>query len=134
MRKTVNAESSLVDKEHSPEASVHESSPEVSPCISGNRKRQEKSKEKSNRKIMPVLEHNAAVGIEIANVNAAGATGVLLEHHPTDMGIPKALVDGVRILSSINVAMVGAVVSAPPASRAFEGSGAPCKENKLDRP
>jgi len=80
-----------------------------------------------------VLEHDTLMGIKIANIDATGTTGILLEDHPADMGVPKALVDSIWVLIGINVTMMGAVIATPPAGRAFKSCCAPSEQNELNR-
>ena len=93
MSHAIDAESSLMDEKHATEAGVHKSAPEVAPAIGCQGNREDKAKEESNWQVVTMLEHNSAMGIEIADIDTACSTRILFEDHPTDMGIPETFVD-----------------------------------------
>lgn len=125
MGEGVDKEGSLVHKKHTTKAAKDQGTRKVAPAKGRNRKRQKKAKGHGNRQIVPMLEHDPLVGVKVRNIDAAGPPRVLLENHPSDMGIPKALVHAVRVLVGVDITVMGAMVTAPPARAAFERGGAP---------
>ncbi|KAI0564762.1 stearoyl-CoA desaturase Delta-9 fatty acid desaturase [Gracilaria domingensis] len=134
VRQAVDAERGLVHKEHAPKAGVHQRAPKIVPAQGSHRQRKNEPKQQRNGQVVAVLEHDAAMGVEVADVDAPRPSRVLLEHHPANVRVPEALVHGVRILVGIDVAMVRAVVAAPPSRRSLERGGAPRQQHKLHRP
>lgn len=82
--------------------------------------------------VMPVLPHDEWVLVEIGDVGAADALGVLVEYHPAHVRVREALLDRVRVLVRVRVSVVGAVAAGPPPDRALDGAGAACGEVELE--
>ena len=80
-----------------------------------------------------MLPDNDGVLVEIGDVGAAGALGVLLEDHPSEMGVEEALVDGVGVLLGVGVAVVGAVLPGPPSNGSLYGTSTDGGEVDLER-
>jgi hypothetical protein len=75
-----------------------------------------------------VLPDNDGVLVEIGDVGTADALGVLLHDHPAKMAVQKTLANAVGVLVGVGVAVVGAVVTAPPADRALDSASANSRE------
>jgi hypothetical protein len=69
-----------------------------------------------------MLPDNNGILVEIGDVGAADALRVLLHDHPAEMAVEKALADAVGVLGCVGVAVVSAVVTAPPADGALDGT------------
>lgn len=98
MCKGVDTECCLMDKEHSTHTGINQSTPKVTPKQSCDGDRNNKSKCDCNRQVVSVLPHHKFVLVQVSDIDAARASGILLEYHPADVCIPKALVDCIRIL------------------------------------
>eukprot|EP00187_Rhodella_violacea_P018474 CAMPEP_0184734054 /NCGR_PEP_ID=MMETSP0314-20130426/59356_1 /TAXON_ID=38298 /ORGANISM="Rhodella maculata, Strain CCMP 736" /LENGTH=444 /DNA_ID=CAMNT_0027200953 /DNA_START=196 /DNA_END=1528 /DNA_ORIENTATION=- len=128
----VDAEGRLVDEEHPAEAGVDEGAPEVAPAEVADGAGEDEAEEEGDPDVVLVLELEDLGGVEVGDVDAAGAVLVLLENHPPEVRIPEALVDGVRVLLGVDIAVVRAVVAGPPTGGALERGGAPRGEDELD--
>lgn len=69
-----------------------------------------------------MLPDNDGVFVEIGDISAADTLGVLLHDHPAKMAVQKALTNAVGVLAGIGVAVVGAVITAPPSDRALNST------------
>jgi hypothetical protein len=79
-----------------------------------------------------VLPNNNGIVVQVGDVGAANAAGVLLHDHPADVAVEQALADRVRVLLGIGVAVVGAVEAGPPPGAALDGGGATGGEEDLE--
>jgi hypothetical protein len=80
-----------------------------------------------------VLPDNDSVVIQVGDVGAADAAGVLLHDHPSDVAVEQALADRVRVLLGIGVTVVRAVEAGPPTGAALNGGSATGGEEDLKR-
>jgi len=71
-----------------------------------------------------VLPDDDGVFVQVGDVGTADALGVLLHDHPAQMAVEKSLANAVRVLVGVGVAVVGTVVTAPPADGALNSAGA----------
>lgn len=132
VRQAVDAEGRLMNEKHATETSVDQRAPEITPSQVADGEGEDKAKEESNGQIVPVLEHNTLVRVEVADVDATSTTGVLLENHPSDVRVPEPLQHAIGILVRVHIPVVGAVIAAPPAGRSLERSGAKPEQHALD--
>lgn len=72
------------------------------------------------------------MGVEIADVHATRATGVLLEDYSANVRVRKALAHRVRVLVGVDVELVVGMFGATPARRDLEGDGALRKKHTID--
>jgi hypothetical protein len=79
-----------------------------------------------------VLPDNNRIVVQVGDVGAADAAGVLLHDHPADVAVEQTLADRVRVLLGIGVAVVRAVQAGPPASAALDGGSATGGEEDLE--
>lgn len=79
-----------------------------------------------------MLPHDDGALVEVADVGAALALGVLLEDHPPHVRVEQALADGVGVLDGVGVAVVRAVVPRPPAGRTLDRAGADGRQVDLE--
>lgn len=73
---------------------------------------------------MLVLPDNDRVLVQVGDVGAADALGVLLHDHPAEMAVEKSLANAVWVLVGVGVAVVGTVVAAPPADGTLNSTAA----------
>jgi len=77
-----------------------------------------------------VLPDNNGILIEIGNVSTTDTFGILLHDHPANMRIQQAFTDAVWVLGGVGVAVVSAVITAPPADGSFNrASPAQCQKD-----
>ena len=70
-----------------------------------------------------MLPHHDGIGVEVGDVGAANSLGVLSQEQPTQVRVHQTLAHGVRVLVGVGVAVMGSVISRPPADRALDGAG-----------
>jgi hypothetical protein len=102
--------------------SVDEATHPVTPAKPSDSGGENQTHEDDSLDVVLVLPDNDGVLVEVGDVSAADALRVLLHDHPAKMAVEKALADAVGVLVGVGVAVVGAVVTAPPADRAFDGT------------
>jgi hypothetical protein len=124
----VDAEGSLLDKEDAEDTGVDETTLPVAPAEASHGGREEQAHEEEALDVVLVLPDNDRVLVEVGDVSAADALGVLLHDHPSEMAVQEALADAVGVLVGVGVAVVGAVVTAPPADGALNGASANGRE------
>lgn len=72
------------------------------------------------------------VFIEIGYVGPTNAFWGLLHDHPAEVAVEEAFADGVRILVCIGIAVMGTVVTGPPADGAFNSAAANGSEENAE--
>lgn len=71
-----------------------------------------------------MLPDDHGVFVEIGDIGAANALGVLLHDHPSQVRVEQTLADGVGVLVGVGITVMGTVVTSPPASRTLDGTTA----------
>jgi hypothetical protein len=107
--KRVDAEGGLLDEANTEDTSVDETTPPVTPAETSNDSRESKSHEKNTLDVVLVLPDDNGILVEIGNVGSALLLGVLLENHPSHVGVHETLADGVGVLLGIGVSVVNSV-------------------------
>jgi hypothetical protein len=79
------------------------------------------------------LPDNDGVLVEISDVCASDAFGVLLHDHPSEVGIEETLADRVRVLVGVGITVVSTVVSSPPSDGTFNGTTTERSKNDSQR-
>lgn len=133
VRQAVDAEGCLMNEKHAAEASVDQRAPEVTPSEIADRQGEDEPEEERNGKIVSVLEHDSFVRIEVADIDTACTTRVLLENHPSNVRVPEPLQHPIRVLLRVDVPMVRAVIARPPARRPLERRRAKRQQHALNR-
>lgn len=129
----VDAEGGLLDEEDAENTSVDESTEPVTPAESRNETRQSEAHGDEDAEVVLVLPDNDGILVQIGDVGAALALGVLFHDHPSDVGVHEALADGVGVLFGIGVPMVSTVATSPPSNGAFDGATANGSEIEAKR-
>ena len=124
MGQAVDTESSLLDEKDSENTAVDEATEEVAPAETADEHGKDQSHENDRLDVVTVLPDDDGILVEVGDVGAADAAGVLLHDHPADVAVKEALADGVGILLGVGVAMVRTMETRPPASAALDSSGA----------
>lgn len=71
-----------------------------------------------------MLPHHNGVFVQVGNIGASNALRVLLHDHPTEVGVEQSLADGIGVLVGVGIAVMGAVVTSPPADGTFNSTTA----------
>lgn len=129
----VDAEGGLLDEEDTQDAGVDEAALPVAPADAGDEAGEDHAHEDDGLEVVAVLPDYDGVIVQVRDVSAADALGVLLHDHPAEVGVEQALADGVRVLVSVGVSVVGAVVPRPPADGALDGAAAHGRQEDLER-
>ena len=129
----VNAEGSLLNEANAEDTSVDVATPPITPTETANESREDNGHEDDRLDEVAVLPNNNGVLVEVADIGAALALGVLLHDHPAHVGVEQTLADGVRVLIGVGVAVVGAVTVRPPADGALHGTRAASGEKDFER-
>jgi hypothetical protein len=122
MGKRVDAEGSLLDEEDAEDTGVDEATFPVVPEETSDSRGEDQTHEDDNLDVVLVLPDDDGVLVQVGDVGAADALGVLLHDHPAEMAVEKSLANAVWVLVGVGVAVVGAVVTAPPADGTFNGT------------
>ena len=122
--KGVDAEGSLLDEENAEDTGVDEATLPVVPEETSDSRREDQTHEDDDLDVVLVLPNDDGVLVQVGDVGAADALGVLLHDHPAKMAVEKTLADAVGVLVGVGVAVVGTVVAAPPADGAFNSTAA----------
>ena len=133
VRKGIDAEGGLLDHEDAQNAAVDVSAHPVIPAETADEGRKHQAHAEDDGDVVLVLPHDDWVLVKIGDVGAAEALGVLLDDHPAKVRVQQALADAVGVLGGVGVSVMGAVVAAPPADRAFDGGGADQGQKDLER-
>jgi len=78
-----------------------------------------------------VLPDDDGVIVQVGDIGATNALGILLHDHPSKVGVDEAFADRVGIFVGIGVSMVGAMIPGPPSDGTFDGSPAHGGEEDL---
>jgi len=120
----VDTEGGLLDEEDAQDARVDEAALPVVPEETGNGRREDQAHGENDLDVVLVLPDHHGVLVQVGNVGAADAFGVLLHDHPAKMAVEEALANAVRVLARVGVTVVGTVVTGPPADGALDSTGA----------
>lgn len=131
--KRVDAESGLLDKEDAEDTSVDEATNPVTPAKPSDDGREDQTHEENNLEVVLVLPDNDRILVQVGDVSAADALGVLLHEHPSEVAVQEALANAIGVLVGVGVAVVGAVIAAPPADGALDGTTADGSKENLQR-
>lgn len=118
----VDAEGGLLDEEDAEDAGVDVATPPVTPAETGNESREDQAHEEDDLEVVLVLPDNNGILVQVGDVGTANTLGVLLHDHPADVAVEQALADAVGVLAGVGVTVVSAVVTAPPADGALNGT------------
>ena len=129
----VDAEGGLLDEEDTEDTSVDVATHPVTPAKPSDKCREDQAHEENNLEVVLVLPDDDGVLVQVGNVGAADALGVLLHEHPSEVAVQKTLANAVGVLDGVGVAVVSAVVTAPPADGALDGTAANSSEEDLER-
>lgn len=133
--KRVDAEGCLLDEEDAEDTSVDEATHPVAPAEASDDGGENQAHEENDLEVVLVLPDNDGVLVEIRDVGAADTLGVLLHDHPADVAVQQSLADAVGVLGGIGIAVVGAVVTAPPADGALDSTTSNgCEEDAQRKP
>jgi len=117
---------------HSQDTTVDETTQEITPAETADKGGHNQSHGHHGLEIVAVLPDDNGIIVQVGNVGAANAAGVLLHDHPADVAVEQALADGVGILLGIGVAVMRAVKAGPPPSAALDGGSATGGEEDLE--
>lgn len=129
----VDAEGGLLDEEDAEDTSVDVATHPVTPAKSSDECREDQAHEEHDLEVVLVLPDDDGVLVQVGDVGTADTLGVLLHEHPSEMAVQETLADAVGVLDGIGVAVVGAVVTAPPADGALDGTATNSGEEDLER-
>lgn len=129
----VDAKGSLLDEANTEHAGVDQAAPPVAPAESADDSGQDVGHDQDRRAVVAVLPDAKRVLVEIGDVRAADALGVLLHKHPTNVRVPEALLHGVGVLVGVGVAVVGPVLAGPFPDGALDGGSADGAQVDLER-
>lgn len=131
--KRVDAEGGLLDEEDAEDTGVDEATHPVVPAKTRNDGGEDQAHEEDHLEVVLVLPDDDGVFVQVGDVGAADTLGVLLHEHPTEVAVQEALANAVGVLCGVGVAVVGAVVTAPPADGALDGTTTDGSEEDLER-
>jgi hypothetical protein len=131
--KGVDTESGLLDEEDAENAGVDKASEPVTPTKTSDKSRENETHEEDDLEVVLVLPHDNGVVVEVRDVGATNALGVLLHEHPAEVRVEKTLPDAVGVLVGVGVAVVSAVVASPPSDGALNGAAADSSQEDLER-
>jgi len=126
----VDAEGGLLDEEDTENTSVDKSTLPVTPAETSYDTREDQTHNSDNEEVVLVLPSDNRIFVEVGDVGAANTLGVLLHDHPAEVRVEETLANGVGILVSVSVAVVGTVIARPPSDGAFDGT--PTNSGKVD--
>ena len=122
----------MVNDRESQEACEVYAAPPVIPQQAGDGRRQEEAKNERERKEPPVLPIRNPVLFKVDCISRARPDAGFGEH-PSQMRPPQATMSAVWIKVGVSVAVMGAMMPAPPPDRALNGTGTCDCENVLER-
>ena len=131
--KRVDAEGGLLDEEDAEDTGVDEPALPIVPEKTGDGRREDQTHEDDDLDVVLVLPDDDGVLVQVGDISAADALGVLLHDHPAKMRVQETLADGVRVLVGVGVAVVSTVVTAPPADGALDSTAANSSEEDRKR-
>lgn len=120
----VDAKGGLLDEADAQDAGVDEAADPVAPAEAADEGGEGEGHGDDALEEVCVLPDDDGVLVEVGDVGAAGALGVLLHDHPAEVGVEEALADRVGVLFGVGVAVVSAVAARPPADGALDGTSA----------
>lgn len=120
--KGVDAESGLLDEADSEDTGIDETVEPVAPTETSDDGRQYKRHKDDALEIVAVLPDNDRVLVKVGDVGSPLALEVLLKDHPSDVGVEEAFADGVGVLLSVGVSVVGTVAVGPLTDRSLNGT------------
>jgi hypothetical protein len=118
----VDTESSLLDEEDTQDTSVDETAPPVTPTETSDHHGEDETHERDDFDVVAVLEFDESILVQVGDVSAANAFGVLLHDHPSQVRVQETLADGVGVFFGVGVAVMSTVATSPPADGAFDGT------------
>ena len=133
MSQGVDAKGSLLDEEDAQNATIDKAAEPIAPSKATYERRKDETHEEHDFQVVSVLPDNDGVFIEIRDIGAANAFGVLFHEHPAKVRVQQALADRVWVLVGVGIAVVSTVVTSPPADRAFDGTAANRSEEDAKR-
>jgi hypothetical protein len=128
----VDAEGGLLDEEDAQDAGVDEAALPVAPAEASDEAGEDQAHEDDGLDVVAVLPDDDGVVVQVRDVGTADALGVLLHDHPAEVRVEQALPDGVGVLVGVGVAVVGTMVSRPPADGALDGATAHSCQEQLE--
>lgn len=131
MGQRVDTKRGLLDKAAAQNAGINQPTLPVAPYAAHDG-REDPGHGHDGKDVVPVLPHDERVLVEVGDVGAADALGVLVQHHPAHVRVREALLDRVGVLVRVRVSVVGAVAAGPPPDRALDGAGAACGEVEFE--
>jgi hypothetical protein len=120
--KRVDAEGGLLDEEDAEDTGVDEATHPVTPHETSDGRGENQAHGDNGLDVVLVLPDDDGVLVEVGDVSAADTLGVLLHDHPAEMAVEETLADRVGVLVGVGVAVVGAVITAPPADGTLNSS------------
>lgn len=124
--KGVDTEGGLLHEEDAEDTSVDESTLPVTPAETSYDTREEETHDGDDKEVVLVLPSNNGVLVEIRDVGAANTLGVLLHDHPAEVRVEETLANRVRILVSVGVSVVSAVITRPPSDGTLDSTSTNC--------
>lgn len=131
--KRVDAEGGLLDEEDAENARVDESTLPVTPAQASDNAGEANRHKEDDWDVVLVLEDDDGILVQVGNVGAANALGVLLHDHPSQVRVEETLANRVGVLLSVGVPVVGTVAARPPPNRTLDSSGTSGSEEDLER-
>ena len=133
MSERIDTKCRLLYEQPSQDACIYQTTSPIAPAETGYHHWEKHAEGKNKHSVMLMLPDNHRILVEVRNICATLVFGVLLQSHPHEMGVPKALVDAVRVLVCISPSMVSPVFTAPPANRALYSTTADTGQEDLQR-
>ena len=125
----VYAERGLLHEEDTEDATVHKATAEIVPDETAEDGGEDETGEDDEGKVVLVLPDDHWILVEIGDVCTTNPLGVLLHDHPAEVRVEETFTDRVGVLVGVGVAMMGAVITSPPADTALDSRGtSECKE------
>jgi len=133
MCKGVDAEGGMVYEDEPGDTSIVETTSPITPEEPGNSSRKEEAHEENDYSVVLVLHADELVGVEIGDIGSTNAFGVLLEDHPTEMGIHQSFADRVRVLFGVCETMMSTMVPRPPSDGSLNSAASESSKDILER-
>lgn len=118
----VDTKGGLLNDKDSQNTGIDETTNPVTPAKPGNKSREDEGHEEDGLDKVPVLPDDDGVLVEVGDIGAAGALGVLLDDHPANMAVQQTLPHGVGVLFGVGVSVMGAMTLGPPTGRTLHGT------------
>ena len=126
---TVHAECSLLHEEGTEDAAIDKAAAVIVPEETTDNAGKDEARKNDDGEIVLMLPDHYRVLVKIGDIGTTNSLRVLLHDHPAEVRVEQALADGVRVLVGIGVAVMGTMVSSPPADTALNG-GSTSKSEK----